>query len=40
MFQKKIQQINLIDLLKQEEANLLKGIFDLNYNSATNRILV
>jgi hypothetical protein len=40
MYQKKIQQINLIDLLKQEEANLLKGIFDFNYNSATNRILV
>ena len=37
---KKIQQINLIDLLKQEEANLLKGIIDFNYNSATNRILV
>ncbi len=37
---KKIQQINLIDLLKQEEANLLKGIVDFNYNSATNRILV
>ena len=40
---KKIQQINLIDLLKQEEeeeADLLKGIVDFNYNSATNRILV